>query len=177
MMERFKTVSIFCDSTDNLELSFNEAKQVRRVYKLSGLKLKCRQDVQDLKTLLHPESHRICRGQSHEDGLLLPFGYSRKEYVTPNPTLFSTEPESWLLNHDDPFEGWSFPEILAVNSGRANKDDYGKPYCYLSHSLRKLHGWLSSGRVSITVLNKDASALPQHIGEIRLNRIEVSTPH
>lgn len=34
--------------------------------------------------VLHPE-HRLCREKYREDGIMLPFGHSREEFMVPNP--------------------------------------------------------------------------------------------
>jgi hypothetical protein len=36
--------------------------------------------------VLHPE-HRVCREKYREDGIMLPFGYSREEFTVPNPCV------------------------------------------------------------------------------------------
>lgn len=43
------------------------------------------QDVYDRTTLRHLPAHRVCKQKFKEDGMVLPFGYSRKEFVIPNP--------------------------------------------------------------------------------------------
>lgn len=44
-----------------------------------------RKDYQDRHVLLQAPSHRVCKQRFREDGILLPFAYSRQAFDSPNP--------------------------------------------------------------------------------------------
>lgn len=44
-----------------------------------------RQDTYDRTTVKQSPAHRVSKQKFREDGIILPFGYSREEFVIPNP--------------------------------------------------------------------------------------------
>lgn len=86
--ECWRKLLSFCEAIPSM--NFDEAKQVRQETRLSGFAPQSRNDFHDLAALRSLEKHRVCREQFHQDGILVPFGYSRGAFVIPNPTLFRT---------------------------------------------------------------------------------------
>jgi hypothetical protein len=62
-------------------LDAENANRIRRAVTLA----EARQDYRDRHLLLNSPSHRIAKHRFREDGLLLPFGSRRDEFVEPNP--------------------------------------------------------------------------------------------
>lgn len=44
-----------------------------------------RKDYHHREYIFQPPEHRICKERFHEDGILVPFGFSRAEFTIPNP--------------------------------------------------------------------------------------------
>jgi hypothetical protein len=118
--------------------------------------------------------HRVCRMKFHEDGILPPFGHSQVGFVQPNPTLFIGR--NWLLGEgEDPFDGWSLPEILD-RPGRTQNDLYGKLYFHIKDQLLKFHRQLRNRRHDFQLLSIDAMDLRSRpcISSVSFARIETA---
>jgi hypothetical protein len=50
-----------------------------------------RLDFRPRDLMLQQPEHRICKERFREDGILLPFGYSRKKFTIPNPYVVQTD--------------------------------------------------------------------------------------
>jgi hypothetical protein len=50
-----------------------------------------RVDFRHRELMLQQPEHRICKERFREDGILVPFGYSRKEFTIPNPYVVQTD--------------------------------------------------------------------------------------
>jgi hypothetical protein len=132
-------------------------------------------DFRDLKTLLHTKWHRVCREHFRQDGILLPFQYSRNNYVVPNPILFRPDGKWMLQRQEDPFDGWDFAEVLSVQTGPAVRCDYGKLYCYVQDHLRRFHQRLWQHKIDIRMINFDTYGIRQLERNRKFDRIEVSS--
>ncbi|KAI4222628.1 MAG: hypothetical protein L6R40_008569 [Gallowayella cf. fulva] len=83
-----------------------------------------RKDYLDRALLTQPPTWRVCRVKFREDGIILPFGASREELDTPNPTFYQTA-NSWpMMDSADPLEGWPMDEIIQ-KAPLAKNDLYG----------------------------------------------------
>jgi hypothetical protein len=63
------------------ELSIQQAQALR----LAVMNGKEDQDIRDRLAVPRSPAHRVSKSKVNEDGIILPFGYSRKAFVIPNP--------------------------------------------------------------------------------------------
>ncbi|RAL62446.1 hypothetical protein DID88_005012 [Monilinia fructigena] len=71
-----------------------------------------RRDYIDRAFYTRPPAWRVCATKFRTDGILLPFGQSRKDFNMPNPTLFQSTDFWPMMDSADPLEGWAFEEYL-----------------------------------------------------------------
>ncbi|KAH7111343.1 hypothetical protein B0J11DRAFT_412301, partial [Dendryphion nanum] len=91
-------------------------------------------------------------------GILLPFGASRKDFTTPNPTFFDGQ-NSWPMMDDaDPLNGWAYSEYIKYVLVTKN-DIYGAFFFYLRDMLLAFCERVRSCRVSFQLLAVNAVAL------------------
>lgn len=74
-------------------LSLKQAQEARLEITLA----KERQDNKDRRMFAQPPAHRVCGERFREEGILLPFGQSRKDFILPNPFVPSANTTVWLL--------------------------------------------------------------------------------
>ncbi|KAI6349206.1 hypothetical protein MCOR25_010692 [Pyricularia grisea] len=147
------------------------AQRIRRAVTLA----ESRKDYRHRNLLFHTQSHRIAKHRFWEDGILLPFGLMREEFVEPNPTLFQTD-DTWpLRDNADPFNGWLWRDIHATPSGPATADIYGKLFCHVQNVLASFLRRLSSLTAVFQLLQVNARDLEGYIGAGKsFNRIKVA---
>ncbi|KAH7037034.1 uncharacterized protein B0I36DRAFT_402498 [Microdochium trichocladiopsis] len=135
-----------------------------------------RVDYRDRHLLFFSPAHRVAKTRFWKDGLLLPFGASRDDFVVPNPTFFSNANGWPMFDNADPLSGWTLKEIEATSSGQATADLYGKLSKHIHNTLKSfLHRLYSLRAVELRFLHVDAVKLPELLGESeRFDRIEVS---
>ncbi|KAK5701102.1 hypothetical protein LTR17_022899 [Elasticomyces elasticus] len=130
-------------------------------------------DHRDRKALALIPAHRVCLQRFREDGILLPFGYARDDFMVPNPTLFQAQ--EWPLKDSaDPLDGWHLSELLKTKYGKADKDIYGKLYISVRQMLSASMSKLYTHRHIFELYNLNATELPNHCAEDTFARIEVS---
>ncbi|PQE06221.1 MYND finger family protein [Rutstroemia sp. NJR-2017a BBW] len=89
-----------------------------------------RRDYIERAFFTRPPAWRVCAQKFRKDGILLPFGQSRKEFTVPNPTFFQNVDFWPMMDSADPIEGWSVKEFTSVR--RIARDDInGSLYYYL----------------------------------------------
>ncbi|KAI0158131.1 hypothetical protein GGR57DRAFT_500248 [Xylariaceae sp. FL1272] len=94
-----------------------------------------------------------------EDGILVPFGHSRRDFTIPNPAFFASQ--EWLmLDWADPTGGWLWTSYLTFNAGPAKNDIYGQLYFYLPDLFASFHRKLRSMPIKFELLHVDAQTLP-----------------
>ncbi|KAH9908637.1 hypothetical protein F4778DRAFT_776922 [Xylariomycetidae sp. FL2044] len=109
-----------------------------------------------------------------QDGILLPFGQSRRTFVIPNPTLFHSPGEWPMTDNADPTIGWSPKSFLDFNAGPAKNDEYGKLYHYLIYLFEGFHRRLHADSISFELLQVDPRVLPKSLMGTSFDRIDVS---
>ncbi|OBS15940.1 hypothetical protein FPOA_12899 [Fusarium poae] len=151
-------------------LTAKKANEIRTAVTLT----ESRVDYRGRSFLFLPSSHRIARYRFRQNGLLLPFGASRREFQQPNPTFFQTT-DSWpMYDNADPLNGWSLKEVETTFTGLATSDIYGKLYYRIRVTLKTFLERISSLSVAFELLQVDASNLSGHLENRVFDRIEVS---
>ncbi|KAL9041133.1 MAG: hypothetical protein Q9214_004213 [Letrouitia sp. 1 TL-2023] len=170
--EQWNHLSLYVKVPD--DLSMVQAQAVRASTTLAPK----RKDYLDRALVSMPPAWRACVVKFRKDGILLPFGSSRREFDTPNPTFYRTA-NSWpMLDSADPLEGWPINEVLK-KAPTAKNDLYGSLYFYLQDTLWQFCRQTGHLKVSIQLSQVDALRLPgileQHIiGHCSFDRIELS---
>ncbi|KAJ5164212.1 uncharacterized protein N7500_006042 [Penicillium coprophilum] len=124
--------------------------------------------------LLHRSLHgqppywRVATLKFRRDGILLPFGCSRKDFDTPNPTIFSAS-HSWPMpDNADPRTSWNLLEICdgPHAAGYAAKNDlYGMIFIHLRETILEFCRQISKRDISIRLLSIDSLELPKYFNE------------
>ncbi|KAF7958784.1 hypothetical protein EAE96_002317 [Botrytis aclada] len=137
-----------------------------------------RRDNLEREFYIRPPAWRVCATKFRTDGILLPFGHSRKDFDKPNPTLFQST-EFWpIMDSADPLEGWPLNEHLSKPSPARN-DIYGSLYFYLQDQLQSFCKRIENLKIRFQLFELDAVDLPdilkgRGIGKDYFDRIEVS---
>ncbi|KAL7909069.1 hypothetical protein GGI35DRAFT_493868 [Trichoderma velutinum] len=116
---------------------------------------------------------RMVHQRFREDGMLLPFGDSRLDFVHPNPLRF---PASFGYNYTDfanPLAGWNILEVEKMPWAASN-DLYGKLNCFLKFKIAKFLLRLGEDQIVLSLLGVNIRTLPHHLGSRKYDRIEVS---
>ncbi|KAL3461958.1 hypothetical protein BJX64DRAFT_288910 [Aspergillus heterothallicus] len=152
-------------------LDAHQAQGVRRNITLA----ESRKDYRDRYMCCIPNRERLSFSRFREDGILLPFGFPRHEFVVPNPTLFR-DAKTWPMpDNADPRHGWPAQDVSQTSSGAASADIFGKLYFYLRAMLSSFLVRLRSlEKVSFELFQKDVSALPDVLKPESFARIDVS---
>ncbi|KAK5627367.1 hypothetical protein RRF57_003082 [Xylaria bambusicola] len=108
------------------------------------------------------------------DGILVPFGQSRKAFVIPNPTVFDSSQKWPMMDSADPTDGWSMKTFLATKAGPAKQDAYGQLYHYLRRLFMDFHQYLRSKPVAFELHHVDARILDKTLAGREFDRIEIS---
>ncbi|KAK4500888.1 hypothetical protein PRZ48_009080 [Zasmidium cellare] len=119
-----------------------------------------RQDLKESYLYVQKPAHRLCLNRYWEDGVLLPFGASRDDFIVTNPA--------------DPLKGWSFDKILDLDAGPATNDIYGKLHVHVRQRLRLFREWLQTEPLKFTFSCMDARDLHSNLPEGSFDRIEAS---
>ncbi|KJX98200.1 hypothetical protein TI39_contig428g00015 [Zymoseptoria brevis] len=109
-----------------------------------------------------------------DDGLLLPFGADRSDFVVPNPSFF--ESPWWTMPEDaDPRTGWDNAEILATPFAASN-DLYGKIHSHVQSWLKKFHRQVHSRNIDLHFTCLAPKGLADHlVGSEAFARIDATT--
>ncbi|KAF2797239.1 hypothetical protein K505DRAFT_358599 [Melanomma pulvis-pyrius CBS 109.77] len=124
-----------------------------------------------------PPGLRKCKRMFRNDGIVLPYGSSRRSFDTPNPTFFQ-QGLSWPMNDDaDPMDGWFYKEIIK-HLPAAKNDMLGGLFFFLRNLLLGFCNRVQSCKVAFRLFAIDGRKLPSYFkteqGPILFDRIEVS---
>ncbi|KAL9129400.1 MAG: hypothetical protein Q9217_002131 [Psora testacea] len=155
-------------------LSMSQAQAIRASTTLAPE----RKDYLDRALLTQPPTWRVCAMKFRKDGILLPFGSSRKELDTPNPTLYQTANWWPMMDSADPLEGWPIDEIIQ-KAPLAKNDLYGSLFFYLQDLLWQFCHQIGRLKISIQLSQVDALKLPSIVEQYErdhclFDRIELS---
>ncbi|KAL8762580.1 MAG: hypothetical protein Q9184_001434 [Pyrenodesmia sp. 2 TL-2023] len=138
-----------------------------------------RMDYVDRGLFNYPPGQRVAMRRFREDGILLPFGTSRGDYDTPNPTFFQDK-ESWpMKDNADPLAGWSWQDITPSTTSARN-DIYGHLCTHLYSTLLRFCRKCRQFTLKIRLFQTDILALPDLNTDAKtpqqggFDRIEVS---
>ncbi|KAL7794697.1 hypothetical protein V8C43DRAFT_321551 [Trichoderma afarasin] len=108
-----------------------------------------------------------------EDGMLLPFGHSRLDFVYPNGALFPEDIKYSYAESGSPLAAWG---VLDVNKTpwAAENDLYGKLYCFLRGVIGNILHWLGPNEIALVFDNVPIRTLPSRLASRKYDRIEVS---
>ncbi|KAI9163503.1 hypothetical protein HJFPF1_05120 [Paramyrothecium foliicola] len=130
-----------------------------------------RRDFLDKELIFLQPSQRVAYLQFRNDGLLLPFGFSRHDFHVPNPTLYS-DGESWPLGDDaDPRHAWPAEEVAKTYSGPATGDMYGRLFYYLRGVFRKFLERASTSKLSLNLMHEVETELKVRLKDELYDRI------
>ncbi|KAK3645816.1 hypothetical protein LTR22_014584 [Elasticomyces elasticus] len=116
---------------------------------------------------------RVAKQKFREDGVLLPFGQSRRDFVAPNPTLFR-KLRSWPMDDKtDPLDGWPLWEVHHFPS-IAKEDCYGKLHAYLIRRFTMFLLRLRQITTRFEMYCADAADLSTYLDKDQFARIEVA---
>ncbi|APA07182.1 hypothetical protein SS1G_04092 [Sclerotinia sclerotiorum 1980 UF-70] len=137
-----------------------------------------RKDYIDRAFYIKPPAWRVCAVKFRTDGILLPFGNSRKEFNTPNPTMFQSTDFWPMMDSADPKEGWAINEFMSKPPPSRN-DVYGSLYFYVLKQLEEFCQRMSNLKIRFQLCGLDAMDLPGILDERGtggnfFDRIEVS---
>ncbi|ERF68455.1 hypothetical protein EPUS_03773 [Endocarpon pusillum Z07020] len=155
-------------------LSATQAQKVRR-----DTTMACqRKDYLDRALYKIPPGWRAGTMKFRDDGILLPFSASRREFDTPNPTFYQNDSRWPLADSAGPLEGWSIDEVLQKLPDAKN-DIYGALFFYLKDLLTRFCKKIAKISISVQLLHVDAVDLPDTlrqcgVGEDSFDRIELS---
>ncbi|KAF7519618.1 hypothetical protein PCG10_009904 [Penicillium crustosum] len=136
--------------------------------------------VDSLHRTLHaqPRYWRLSTMKFRRDGILLPFGCSRKEFDTPNPILFSAS-RSWPMpDSADPRSSWDIREVCtgAYTANYPAKNDlYGMLFIHLRETFLRFCRQLRKRNITIRLISIDTLSLPGYFKKLEhpgFDRIE-----
>ncbi|KAK4066642.1 hypothetical protein Trihar35433_7069 [Trichoderma harzianum] len=106
-----------------------------------------------------------------EDGMLLPFGHSRLDFVYPNGALFPEDITYSYAESGSPLAAWG---VLDVNKTpwAAENDLYGKLYCFLRGVVGNCLHWLGPNEIGLCFHNVPIRTLPSRLAKREYDRIE-----
>jgi len=122
---------------------------------------------------------RVCADKFRQDGILLPYGASRKDFVAWNPTFLQT-PGVWPIRDDvDPHCGWSYEDIMS-GAPKAPNDYLGAQFNILRDLLIKFCTRVKKLNVHFRMYYMDCRYLPARLAQWKedvglFDRIEVSS--
>ncbi|KIW63760.1 hypothetical protein PV04_08738 [Phialophora macrospora] len=149
-------------------LSYSKAQKIRRSVTLAPE----RKDYVDRALYAQPPPWRVSKMKFREDGIILPFGSSRREFDTPNPTFYQTM--EWPMKDDsDPLRGWCVADVLQ-HSPSAKRDLYGSLFFCVRNLLLEFCRRIRRFAVEIQMFQVDALELPNLLRDRSFDRIEVS---
>lgn len=105
---------------------------------------------------------RMCADKFRRDGILLPYGASRTDFVAWNPT-FLQAPGLWPFRHDvEPSAGWSYEQIM-TGAPRATNDYLGAQFNMLRDLLTKFCTRVQNFDVHFRLYYMDCRQLPSRL--------------
>ncbi|KAI2731486.1 hypothetical protein CBS147309_2403 [Penicillium roqueforti] len=126
-----------------------------------------------------PRYWRVSTMKFRDDGIMLPFGCSRKAFDTPNPMFFHTSRNWPMPDSADPRTSW---DLLDVCTGAytanypAKNDLYGMLFIYLRKTLLGFCRQISKRDVNLRLLSIDSLSLPTYFNQLgehpRFDRID-----
>ncbi|KAF1994316.1 hypothetical protein P154DRAFT_586027 [Amniculicola lignicola CBS 123094] len=149
-------------------LAMEDANTLRRKTTLAPERV----DYVDRALYKQPPGMRAGTYKFREDGILLPFGASRADFDTPNPTLFRDWNMWPMADSADPLGGWCYKEYIQ-HATIARNDVYGSLFFFLRDQLLRFCIRLKQVNIAFRFLNCDARDLCLHC-HFRFDRIEVS---
>ncbi|KAJ5959627.1 uncharacterized protein N7479_006777 [Penicillium vulpinum] len=115
-----------------------------------------------------PRHWRISTMKFRRDGILLPFGCSRKEFDTPNPTFFNAS-RSWPMpDTADPRTSWNLLEVFTgpyTATYPAKNDVYGMLFIYLRETFLRFCRQIAKRDILIRLLSIDSLGLQQYLDQ------------
>ncbi|UKZ69119.1 uncharacterized protein TrAtP1_010132 [Trichoderma atroviride] len=166
------TKEIWCQLLERLNVPISLTSQKAHDVRTAITLAPSRKDYRERRYMCLLPAHRLSQERYRTDGLLLPFGASRAQFVIPNPTLFESN-QSWpLKDSSDPLEGWNIFDILNKTPRAAPSDVYGKLYFYLQHAFKAFIEKSISLSASFQLFNVDAEDLSKHLERGTFSRIE-----
>ncbi|PYH42140.1 uncharacterized protein BP01DRAFT_405627 [Aspergillus saccharolyticus JOP 1030-1] len=133
-----------------------------------------RTDYRHRQMMFLPPTERIAFHRFRQDGLLLPFGHPRREFVKPNPTFFQSADRWPMSDNADPMQGWSLEKVLDTSSGAATADYYGKLYFHLRELLGAFLDRTAGAQISFQICNLDSTRLCSLLRHHSFSRIDIS---
>ncbi|KAJ5956141.1 hypothetical protein N7501_010420 [Penicillium viridicatum] len=136
--------------------------------------------VDSLHRTLHaqPRYWRLSTMKFRRDGILLPFGCSRKEFDTPNPMIFSAS-RSWPMpDSTDPRSSWDIQEVCTgahTANYPAKNDLYGMLFIHLRETFLRFCRQLTKRSITIRLISVDSLSLPGYFKKLEhpgFDRIE-----
>ncbi|OTA53809.1 hypothetical protein K449DRAFT_339298 [Hypoxylon sp. EC38] len=115
---------------------------------------------------------RVAMAKFYDDGILLPFGETREEFIIPNPTMFHKQKPWPLAQDDDPTLEWPMKPAADFNIGPAKNDTYGKLYHYLQQLFVDFHARLRSLPVRFENIHCGLQDLADHLDGRHFDRID-----
>ncbi|KAI1087075.1 hypothetical protein F5B19DRAFT_500400 [Rostrohypoxylon terebratum] len=116
---------------------------------------------------------RVSETKFREDGMLLPFGQSREDFVVPNPLLTNSSVcvMADIFSSCWPLSGWSNKSFHGYSPGPPENDQYGKLNHYLRGIFIQFHRRIRSIPVNVSIFGTDQWTLAPSLEEGRFNRI------
>ncbi|GAB7359234.1 hypothetical protein MBLNU230_g5893t1 [Neophaeotheca triangularis] len=151
------------------DLTLSRAEEARKAITLAHE----RRDHRDRSLFAQPPGVRVAKARFREDGILLPFGQSRKRFTQPNPTLFFSQ--RWPLKDSaDPLDGWRHQDLQNSSYGAARNDIYGSLFNHLETALLAFLECVNSHAVHFELFNVNAEKLNEQLQDSSYARVEVS---
>ncbi|PVH76133.1 hypothetical protein DL98DRAFT_465490 [Cadophora sp. DSE1049] len=155
-------------------LSAEEAQKLRKTTSLAPERI----DYLHRGLFILPPASRVGMMKFRSDGILLPFGASRKLFDTPNPTVFQSRDFWPMMDWADPLHGWSTADVRG-KVPLAKNDLYGGLFFHVHDLLLKFCERLKSMKVAFTLFQVNALELPEILRNAGLlkqgfDRVEVS---
>ncbi|PZC93522.1 MYND finger family protein [Pyrenophora tritici-repentis] len=151
------------------QLSSHRAMQIRQHTTCAPRRV----DFVDKALYQMPPGRRTGTWKFRLEGLLVPYGTSRKPFVYPNPTFFRQQGVWPMLDDADPLSGWSYNEYI-THSSAAKNDVYGAFFNFLRNLLLQFCKRVRNSKIVFRLFNVNAVNLPSYTKDIRFDRIEAA---
>ncbi|KAF2800286.1 hypothetical protein K505DRAFT_382762 [Melanomma pulvis-pyrius CBS 109.77] len=156
------------------DMSVNEVNIIR----LTQMRNPTRTDYRQKAAYNQWPAFRTCNEKFRRECILLPFGTSRKEFTSPNPTFLQTLPE-WPFRDDaEPHCGWSHEDVLR-GAQVAKEDMLGSLFFMVRDLLLAFCRRVQTFKIKFRLYALDARDLPTKLNRWNeelgmFDRIEVS---
>ncbi|KAF2434008.1 hypothetical protein EJ08DRAFT_694040 [Tothia fuscella] len=118
-------------------------------------------------------TRRLCFLKFRQDGILLPFSYSRSQYTISNPSFFQRS-DAWPLKDlADPLNGWAFKDVMGTFVGALINDVYGKLYFYVKDVFTSFRSRIQTLEDSFNLFLVDARSITEYVSPGSFARIEI----